>query len=121
MNDPSSAWADYGPQSEESEEDSTIFSQSRMYIPEPGWRIGVKIGSTREFCYNRAPGQDYYHRLLDGEVFLHRAEEKLCVACAYRRGLIATEPKRLRDSITTVPADMEAIPLELGWRDAERS
>ena len=53
MNDPSSAWADYGPQSEESEEDSTIFSQSRMYIPEPGWRIGVKIGSTREFCYNR--------------------------------------------------------------------
>ena len=24
------------------------------------------------------PGQDYYHRLLDGELFLHHGDERLC-------------------------------------------
>jgi hypothetical protein len=121
MNYPSSPFADARPPYEEPEEDSAIFPQSRMFLAEPGWRVGLKVGSDREFCYNRAPGQDYYHRILDGEVFLHRAEEKLCVACASRRGLIAAEPKRLREGIAALPADMEAIPLELGWREAERS
>ena len=39
----------------------------RLYLHEPGWQIGLKVGSEREFCYAMAPGQDYYHRLLDGE------------------------------------------------------
>jgi len=121
MNYPSSPSAVSRPSTEEPEEDSPSFPQSRMYLAEPGWRIGVKVGSEREFCYNRAPGQDFYHRLLDGEVFLQRAEEKLCVACASRRGLFATEPKQLREAIIPLPADMEAIPLDLGWHDAERS
>lgn len=69
----------------------------------------------------RAPGQDFYHRLLDSEVFLHREDEKLCMACALRRGLLAAEPKRLHEAILPLPADMEAIPLELGYRDAERT
>jgi hypothetical protein len=121
MNYASSPLADTRDSSEGSDEESQIFPPSRMYLAEPGWRVLVKVGSDREFCYNRAPGQDYYHRLLDGEVFLHRADEKLCVACASRRGLIASEPKRLREAIGAVQADMEAIPLELGWRDAENS
>ena len=75
----------------------------RMYIAEPGWRIGVKIGSDRGFYYMRAPGQDFYHRLLDGELFVHRDDERLCLACATRRGLIATEPKRLREAVIRCP------------------
>ena len=47
----------------------------RMFIFEAGWRVGVKTGSQREFCYMMAPGQDYYHRLLDGEIFLVRDDE----------------------------------------------
>jgi hypothetical protein len=92
-----------------------------MYLTEPGWRIGVKHGSDREFCYMRAPGQDFYHRLLDSEVFLHREDEKLCLACAARRGLLTSEPKRLQEAIIPLPVDREAIPLDLGYRDAERS
>jgi hypothetical protein len=121
MNHSSSPFADPQDSTEGPEDAIPIFPPIRMYLSEPGWRIGVKVGSDREFCYARAPSQDFYHRLLDGEVFLHRADEKLCVACASRRGLIATEPKRLREAIISLPADMEAIPLELGWRDAERS
>ena len=77
----------------------------RLYLREPGWRIALKVGSEREFCYMVAPGQDYYHRLLDGEVFLTHGEEKLCLACADRRGLLAFEAKPLRE-----PADIITIP-----------
>jgi hypothetical protein len=92
-----------------------------MFISEPGWRIDVKSGSDREFCYVMAPGQDFYHRLLDGEVFLHRHSEKVCLACAARRGLIVAQPKPLREAILPIPADEESIPFDLGWRDFERS
>ncbi len=69
----------------------------RLFLHEPGWRVQLKVGSTREFCYAMAPGQDFYHRLLDGEVFLHNNEERLCLACAERRGLLSYQPKGLRD------------------------
>jgi len=92
-----------------------------MFLFERGWRIGVKSDSHREFCYVMAPGQDFYHRLLYGEIFLARDDEKLCLDCAARRGLITFAPKRLRDAIVPIPADMEAIPLELDWRDINRS
>ena len=69
----------------------------------------------------RAPGQDFYHRLLDNEVYLQRDNEKLCLACASRRGLLALEPRPLHEAIIPLPADMEAIPLDLGYRESERS
>jgi hypothetical protein len=93
----------------------------RMFIFEPGWRVGIKTDNSREHCYMMAPGQDYYHRLLDGEIFLARADERLCLACASRKGLISFAPKQLRDSIVSVPVDREALPLELDWRDVKRS
>jgi hypothetical protein len=92
-----------------------------MFLSEPGWRIGVKHGSDREFCYMMMPGQDFYHRLLDGEIFLHRQDEKICLACASRRGLLVAEPRRLREAVLPIPADEESIPLDLGWHDSRRS
>jgi len=68
-------------------------SPSRLYVFEPGWRVSIKQGSHREFCYMMAPGQDYYHRLLDGELFLYHGDERLCLSCAVRRGIIAFEPR----------------------------
>jgi hypothetical protein len=99
-------------------DEETLAPPQRLFLLERGWRIGVKSGSDREFCHMMAPGQDFYHRLFDNEVFLARAEERLCLACAARRGLLALEPKRLRDAIGSVPADLEAIPLELDWQKA---
>jgi hypothetical protein len=88
----------------------------RLFLFERGWKVCVKCDSQREFCYMMAPGQEYYHRLLDGELFLARDDEKLCLECAMRRGLITLEPKRLREAVVPLSADMEAIPLELDWR-----
>ncbi len=108
------------PANEEASDDREAVSSSRMYLAEPGWRIGVKAGSDREFCYMMTPGQDFYHRLLDGEIFLHRHDEKLCLACASRRGLLVAEPRRLRELVFTPPPETEEIPVDLGWYDVKR-
>jgi len=94
----------------------------RLFLLEPGWRVGQKVGSSREFCYMMAPGQDYYHRVYDGEILLQRGDERLCMACAERRGLLAFTPKSLRDS-SRADAELDlaledpVAPLEL---DLER-
>jgi hypothetical protein len=95
--------------------DGGDFVPRRLFLHEPGWRIARKVGSTREFCYVMAPGQDYYHRLYDGEIYLQHGDERLCLACAERRGLIAYEPRGLRESLGSVEFDVEmsAAAIEL--------
>jgi hypothetical protein len=77
---------------------------TRIFLREPGWQVAVKVGSERSFCFMMAPGQDHYHRLLDGEIYVFHGDERLCLRCAERRGLLAHEPKRLREPL---------IPIEL--------
>jgi hypothetical protein len=62
---PTSGFSD---QSSPAAQDVEVVPARRMFIFETGWRVGVKTGSTRELCYVIAPGQDFYHRLLDGEI-----------------------------------------------------
>lgn len=107
------------PPQEPAEDDREPINVPRLYLAESGWRIIVKAGTDRDFCYMMAPGQDFYHRLLDGEVFFQRNEEKLCLACASRRGLLVPEPRRLREAVLPLPADDETLPLELGWLDPQ--
>ncbi|MBV8554187.1 MAG: hypothetical protein JO116_01395 [Planctomycetaceae bacterium] len=71
----------------------------RLFLHEPGWQIGVKIGSEREFCDQKAPGQNDDQRLLDHEVYLYNNEARIGFACAERRGLLSFEPKALRQAI----------------------
>jgi len=68
----------------------------RVFLQEPGWRIARKSNSEREFCHNIAPGDETYHRLSDGELHVVSHDEKLCLPCADRRGLLRFEPKGLR-------------------------
>jgi hypothetical protein len=83
--------------------------QSRLFLFEPGWKIGRKSGSEREFCYAMAPGKDYYHRILDGEIYLFNSEERLCFPCAARRGLLSQDPKLLRDPILGLNRAIESL------------
>jgi hypothetical protein len=85
-----------------------------MFVFERGWSAGVKTGSHREHCHMIAPGQDFYHRLGDGEVYLYQGSEKLCLSCAFRRGLIALEPRQLREAVVPVVEDLDSLPLEIG-------
>lgn len=82
----------------------------RLFLHEPGWAVALKVGSERAFCYQMAPGQDHYHRLLDGEVYLHHGDEKLCLACAERRGLLSFEARSLRDRILVIELGPDGGP-----------
>lgn len=113
--------ADHDLEADRGDDERAAVSAGRMYLAEPGWRIGVKSGSDREFCYMVAPGQDFYHRLLDGEIFLHRHDEKLCLACASRRGLLVSEPRRLGPVALAPPREAEGLSFEVGWYDVKQS
>ena len=64
----------------------------RFYIPEPHvWTARVKLGWEKEYCYAKLPGQDYLHLLLNGEIFIESRDERLCLTCALRRGVITTD------------------------------
>jgi hypothetical protein len=82
----------------------------RLYVFEGGWRVNVKRGNHREFCHLMAPGQDFYHRLLDGEIYVSNGDEQLCLSCAVRHGIIAFEPRRLRNPIDISLADSSDLP-----------
>jgi hypothetical protein len=84
-------------------------SLPRLFLFEPGWRITRKSSSEREFCHSITPGQDYYHRLLDGEIYLHKADEKVCLPCAARRGLLTYDPKLLREPIAGVNVAIDEL------------
>ena len=78
----------------------------RLFVREAGWTVAVKVGSERTYCHAMAPGEDYYHRIADAEVYLHHADQRLCLPCADRLGLLNFEPKRLRPAMRGV--DVEA-------------
>lgn len=61
----------------------------RLYVPHnDGWLGRVKPDSTKEYCYMKSPGEDYYHLLQVGEIYLQRGHEKVCLTCALRNGVI---------------------------------
>ncbi|MGC8642818.1 MAG: hypothetical protein ACP5XB_23405 [Isosphaeraceae bacterium] len=95
-------------------EDAPAQSLPRLYVFEPGWRVTVKRGNHREFCHMMAPGQDFYHRLLDGEIYVTHDDERLCLSCAVRHGIIAFEPRRLRNPIDISLADSSELS-EFDW------
>ncbi len=63
----------------------------RLYFPDAeGWECRVKSGP-REYCSRRNLGEEWFHLLLDGELFLQFDEEKVCLNCAYRSGLLTDD------------------------------
>ncbi len=84
----------------------------RLYLKEPGWRVAQKTDSEKAYCYMMAPGQDYYHRLLEGEIYFYHGTERLCAACAGRRGLLSHAARPLREPLETIDLDAEGLTSE---------
>lgn len=65
----------------------------RLYVCEPeSWQAHVKYDSERVYCYAKSPGEDFFHLILNGEVYLQRDSEKYCLQCALRQG-VATQDR----------------------------
>lgn len=65
---------------------------TRLYIPDhEDWQVHIKRDSERMFCYSKHPGQDWFHLLLNGEIYLSRQHEKYCLRCALRMGFVTED------------------------------
>ena len=63
----------------------------RLYVPfAEGWEVRIKSGP-REYCCVRNPGEDWFHLLVNGEVYLQFGSEVMCLNCAYRLGHITDD------------------------------
>lgn len=57
----------------------------RLYVPyADGWSAQIKTDGIREYCHFKQPGQDFFHLLLPGEIFLQYGEARYCLNCAMR-------------------------------------
>jgi hypothetical protein len=88
-------------------------ASGRLFIFDTGWQTAVKATSLREFCTTMTPGQDFYHSLLANEIYVHQGTEKLCLACAMRRGIVVFEPKKLREAVVVPRSGTEAAPIDV--------
>ena len=84
----------------------------RLFLKEPGWRVAQKTDSEKSYCYMMTPGQDYYHRLLEGEIYFYHGIERLCAACAGRRGLLSQAARALREPPETFDLDADELTSE---------
>lgn len=64
----------------------------RLYVPNPeGYEAHIKHDAEKEYCFIKNPGEDYFHLLVVGEIYLQRGHDKYCLTCAQRQGLISTD------------------------------
>jgi len=72
--------------------DVTADGDYRVYAPYPDeWRAILKHDWERDYCFAQNPGEDYFHLLMNGEIYLQRGDEKYCINCALRRGFLTMD------------------------------
>lgn len=61
----------------------------RLYLPKhSGWEAVIKQNWEQEHCYAKSPGEDWFHLLANGEIYVQRGTEKYCLTCALRLKLL---------------------------------
>ncbi|MCA9116644.1 MAG: hypothetical protein KDA79_16300 [Planctomycetaceae bacterium] len=90
----------------------------RLYALHPdGWDVRIKSTWEKEYCHARLPGEEHFHLLLCGEIFLAQGGEKFCLQCALRRGVITRN--RLYWQRGTGPAGESSAAVQPGSDEAQ--
>lgn len=67
-------------------------TDARLYFPDSeGWTAGIQRDHGRTFCFSKQPGEDYFHLIVPGELYVARGDERYCLRCALRKGLLTTD------------------------------
>ncbi|MGL4463820.1 MAG: hypothetical protein ACRC1K_16820 [Planctomycetia bacterium] len=61
----------------------------RLYVSNKAWTPYIHASDDRIFCFLTNPGEMYHHRITAGELYVARGDERLCLNCAARRGLLS--------------------------------
>ncbi len=65
---------------------------SRLYVPDhEDWDVRIKRDSERIYCYSKHPGEDWFHLILGGEIYLTRQHERYCLRCALRMNVVTLD------------------------------
>ena len=61
----------------------------RLYVPEADqWKAQVLTSWDKVYCFAKKPGEEYYHLILHGEIYLQRGDEVFCLRCGLRDGIL---------------------------------
>lgn len=64
----------------DSTESANDIPDVRVYLRDPAmWSAVVKPTTEKMYCYQRNPGEEYFHLILMGEIYLENGDEKLCL------------------------------------------
>jgi len=67
-------------------------TDSRFYLPRPeGWEVHIQTGGEREYCHFKNPGDEHFHLIVAGEVYLRRGDDLYCLNCARRYNVITSD------------------------------
>ena len=67
-------------------------ADNRLYVPDhEDWDVHIKRDSDRYFCYSKHPGEEWFHLILNGEIYVARQHEKYCLRCALRMGFLTED------------------------------
>jgi hypothetical protein len=67
-------------------------ADARLYVRLPeGWTAHIKNGWDKDYCYAQKPGDDFFHLLLSGEIFVQHGHDKYCLECALRMGILTRD------------------------------
>lgn len=65
---------------------------TRLYVPDnEEWDVRIKRDSERIYCYSKQPGQDWFHLILSGEIYVARQHERYCLRCALRLNFLTQD------------------------------
>ena len=72
--------------------DNSTAANSRLYVTAPDdIEAVVKSDWAREYCYDKSPGDEHFHLIVGGEIYIRHGTEKLCLECALRKGLVTRD------------------------------
>ena len=64
----------------------------RIYVPLPdSWTAHAKRDSVKEYCHTKSEGEEHFHLLMKGEIYLMHQGEKYCLSCALKQETITTD------------------------------
>ena len=87
--------------------------EERLYVPDhAGWKAAIKQDWNKEYCYIQRAGEEFYHFLVTGEIYLQRGTEKYCLSCALRHGYITHERAFWLRRPSSVAAEQTIEPSE---------
>jgi hypothetical protein len=92
--------------SENPQGDSPI-PDTRLYVPDNAeWNVVIKRDSERSFCYAKHPGEDWFHLLLSGEIYLTRGHEQYCLRCALRMNFVTHDRLFWQNRVSRKPPQL---------------